>query len=100
MKDLFHPEAEKEFQKSINYYEDCQEGLGYELAREIYNSRQSIMEYPNAWPLFEGNIRRCLIHRFPYGLLYYEEDKEIYILAIMHLNRDPDYWKTRLRSLV
>lgn len=92
----FHPEAEKEFQESINYYEDCREGLGYEFAREIYSAIQSIVEYPKSWPLFEGNIRRRLIHRFPYGIFYFQDINEIYILAIIHLNRDSEYWKTRL----
>jgi plasmid stabilization system protein ParE len=93
----FHPEAEREMQDSINYYEGCQEGLGYEFAREVYKSIESIREYPKAWPLFEDDIRRRLIHRFPYCILYSEETNEIYILAIMHLNRAPDYWKTRLK---
>jgi len=32
---------------------------------------------------------------FPYGILYIEEPEEIFILAIMHLHRYPDYWKER-----
>ena len=37
MKVSFHPEAKEEFFKAINYYEECQEGLGLELAKEIYS---------------------------------------------------------------
>ncbi len=43
-----------------------------------------------------GEIRRSLIRRFPYEILYAEEDKEIFIVAVMHLHRDPEYWKHRI----
>lgn len=33
-----------------------------------------------------------------YGILYTEEPEGIFILAVMHLHRNPDYWKHRLDS--
>ncbi len=41
-------------------------------------------------------VRRCQTKRFPFGVLYSEEAKGIFVLAVMHLHRDPDYWKHRL----
>lgn len=95
MRHTFHPEAEAEFYEAIDYYEGCQEGLGYDFAREVYSAIRNIMDYPKAWPVLEGVIRRCQTKRFPYGVIYSEEADEIFILAIMHLHRDPDYWKDR-----
>jgi toxin ParE1/3/4 len=92
----FHPEAEKEFLAAINYYEECRIGLGYDFTREVYSAIQSIIEHPKTWPLFDLGIRRRLISRFPYAILYSEEGQTIYILAVMHLRRDPTYWKYRL----
>ena len=43
------------------------------------------------------DIRRRLISRFPYAILYSDEGEILYILAVMHLRRDPNYWKSRLR---
>jgi hypothetical protein len=40
-------------------------------------------------------VRHCLVHRFPYGVLYSVESEGIFILAVMHLRRDPDYWRFR-----
>jgi len=48
------------------------------------------------WPGLEDDIRRCLTNRFPYGVLYSIEANEIFILAVMHMHRDPDYWKHRI----
>ena len=32
----FHPEAEKESNTAIDYYEEIESGLGYDFALEVY----------------------------------------------------------------
>jgi plasmid stabilization system protein ParE len=91
----FHPEAETEFYEAIGYYEERQRGLGCDFSIEVYATIQRILDFPSAWPVLEHEIRRCLTHRFPYGVLYTIEPDRIFILAVMHLHRDPDYWKHR-----
>jgi hypothetical protein len=91
----FHPEAELEFQEAIDYYEDCDRGLGYDFSIEVLSTVQNITNYPTAWPVIEEGGRRCLVNRFPYGVVYTIEQDEIFILAVMHLHRHPDYWKNR-----
>lgn len=39
----FHPEAEKELSAAIEYYEDCEAGLGYDLSLEVYTAIQNII---------------------------------------------------------
>lgn len=92
----FHPKAEKEFVASINYYEECQDGLGLEFAQEVSTAIFDIAECSKKWPIFYPGIRRRLINRFPYAILYSEEKEKIYIIAVMHLSRDPKYWNSRL----
>lgn len=81
MRFFFHYEAEEEFLKAIDYYEEVHQGLGVDFAIEVYSSIERIMAFPEAWPAIEDDIRRCLTKR---------------ILAVMHSNRDPDYWKDRI----
>jgi hypothetical protein len=69
--------------------------LGYDFAGEVYTTIQRSLIYPKAWPVLEGDVRRCLVSRFPYGVLYSVEQGELFILAIMNLHRDPDYWNDR-----
>jgi len=91
----FHPEAELELNQAIDYYEECQAGLGLEFADEVYKAVQRILVFPDAWQsLGEGN-RRCLTNRFPFGLIYYQKEQEIIILAVMQLGKKPNYWKSR-----
>ena len=91
----FHPEAEIEFNKSIDYYEEIESGLGYDFALEVYSTIKRSVEFPDAWTVFEGEIRRSLVKRFPYGILYSKEQKGIFIVAVMNLYRQPEYWKHR-----
>ena len=91
----FHPEAEAEFNESIEYYEEREQGLGYDFSIEVFAGIQKIINYPTAWPVIEKDVRRCLVNRFPYGIIYSIEQAGIFILAVMHLRRHPDYWKNR-----
>ena len=91
MKYLFHPDAEQEFNAAIDYYEECKTGLGLEFANEVYKAIQRIIQFPTAWQKFGSNTRRCLTNRFPFGVIYYQKDDKIIILAVMQLNRKPNY---------
>jgi toxin ParE1/3/4 len=92
---VFHPEAKAEFSAAIDYYESLNAGLGFDFSIEVFSTIQNVADYPTAWPILEGDVRRCLVNRFPYGVLYSVEEDRIYVLAVMHLHRDPDYWKER-----
>ncbi len=91
----FHPDAEAEFNKAIEYYEEIESGLGFDFAIEVYSTIQRSIAFPNAWPVIDGEIRRSLVRRFPFGILYAQENEGIYIAAVMNLHRHPEYWKDR-----
>jgi plasmid stabilization system protein ParE len=95
MKYSFHEAAEKEFFAAIEYYEDCQSGLGLRFSEEVYASIERICSHPHAWTKIDSKTRRCLTGRFPYGILYRIIENEIRIMAVMHLHRKPDYWEDR-----
>lgn len=95
MKFLFHPEAETEFLAAIDWYEERTTGLGTDFAAEIHAAIQRAVAMPLAWPRVDGEIRRVLTSRFPYGIFYAVDGSSLYILAVMHLRRAPDYWRQR-----
>ena len=97
MKYSFHPSAKIELNAAIDYYEECQAGLGIEFAKEIYSAIRRILQFPEAWSRLSENTKRCLSNRFPYGVIYQILDDEILIVAIMQLNREPTYWKDRVK---
>ena len=67
----------------VNFHPDAQAELNHD---------------PTLWSMMDDSqARRCLIHRFPYGMIYAldEEKSGILILAVMHLHREPGYWSER-----
>ena len=96
MKFFFHPEAKEEFNGSVDFYEQSQPGLGLEFAEEVYATIARVIQYPDAWFEMSENSRRCLVNRFPYGLIYQIKANELRIIAVAHLHRRPNYWKKRM----
>ena len=99
MKFSFHPRAKEELYRAIDYYEQCQPGLGIEFAEEVYATILRVIQYPDAWSALSKNSRRCLVNRFPYGVIYQTKgSRSLRIIALAHLNRRPGYWKERLKK--
>lgn len=94
----FHPDAELEFKKAIEYYEGQERGLGIKFSGEVKRVLERIRINPTAWTSISKNLRRSLTNRFPYGILYNynEADQVINIVAVMHLHKEPGYWRGRV----
>ena len=95
MEFTFHPEAAEELLASIDYYESCSAGLGHDFAFEVHSTIALVVAHPRAWSIVENGIRRCLVHRFPFAILYEALDGHVVVLAVMDLRRGPSYWKER-----
>ncbi|MEI6971204.1 MAG: type II toxin-antitoxin system RelE/ParE family toxin [bacterium] len=91
----FHPDAESEMIDAAAYYEAQQSDLGRRFLATVQDSINRILLNPHLYPVVELGVRRCLTKTFPFGVLFREMPDKIVIMAVMHLHRDPDYWKTR-----
>jgi hypothetical protein len=92
----FHPEAEAEFVEAIEYYEVREIGLGLDFAAEVHAAIQRATTFPTAWQMVSQDVRRALVRRFPYGILYAIDAETIFFVAVMNLHRAPNYWANRL----
>jgi plasmid stabilization system protein ParE len=98
MKIVFLPPAQDELTEAVSYYNTQSEGLGYEFAAEVKRTIERIVQYPDAWFKLSNRTCRCRTNRFPYGVIYQTRKELILIVAVMHLNREPDTWKSRLKK--
>jgi len=96
MKVIFNELAKHEFEDAIEFYELEHPGLGVSFKREIKKSIKRIIKYPKAWSVERGEVRKYLAHRFPYKVLYSIEEDHIYIIAVAHQHRKPNYWIDRI----
>ena len=81
---------------AARYYELQASGLGEDFLDKVESAAQDIRSHPERWPIMRSNIRRRLIHRFPFGLLYRIDLDEVVVVAVMHVRRHPDYWLNRV----
>ncbi|QFY91105.2 type II toxin-antitoxin system RelE/ParE family toxin [Magnetovirga frankeli] len=95
MRIRFSPEAAAEFRDAENYYEQQMPGLGARFRLEVRDALVRLRYWPLAAPIERGEIRRLLLSRFPYKLLYSIEANHAYVIALAHFHRRPDYWIER-----
>jgi plasmid stabilization system protein ParE len=92
MRVIFSKLAKQELEDAINYYELEFPGLGERFREELIKAITLIAEHPQSWSIERGEIRKGLLHKFPYKILYSIESDHIFIIAIAHQHRKPDYW--------
>jgi toxin ParE1/3/4 len=96
MRLIYHPEAEAELVEAAHFYEHRVPGLGEEFVKYYELAIAKVLENPDRWRICEGDIRRFIMNRFPYSILYRLENESVRVLAVKHHSRHPDYWKKRL----
>ena len=92
----FHPEAAEEYTEAALRYARVQPELGGRFYDEIERLIRDIRREPEP---FVSSIRRPRRHFstvFPYAVIYVEQPDRLWILAVMHLKRQPGYWRHRL----
>jgi toxin ParE1/3/4 len=93
-----HPDVYAELEHSRVWYEERADNLGLEFIQEIDLAVETVRSAPEMWPFIDEQqgIRRYLVHRFPYGVVYRVQPDIIHIIAVAHLRRHPDYWRSRV----
>lgn len=92
---IIRPEAEQDIREAYSWYETQMSGLGANFLLRIDAALSSVQRNPRQYPLIHQEVRRCLVRRFPYGILFLVEDKRIVVLAVFHAKRDPRSWQER-----
>ena len=87
--------AQQELEDAVMFYEVAQTGLGRRFQTEIRHALTRIKRFPTMWSIERGEVRKCVVHKFPYKILYAVHGQRIVILAIAHQHRRPDYWIER-----
>ena len=92
----WHPEAQLEADEAARFYGERQPGLEQRFLDILEDALHRIHRRPQMYLKVAGDIHKCKLPRFPYGIIYRTKPEAIEVLAIMHLRREPGYWKSRL----
>ena len=98
MRVVFSKFAKQELDDATLHYEIELQGLGKRFREEVRKAAKRIARFPEAWSIERGEVRKCLLHKFPYKLLYSIEEDHIFVIAVAHQHRKPDYWIERHKT--
>ncbi len=87
--------AEADVDGAMSWYESERPGLGIEFLHDLNVVLERVEANPFQFPIVHEETRRGMLGRFPYGVFFTVGDKQILVLAIVHLHRHPDTWKRR-----
>jgi toxin ParE1/3/4 len=87
----------------VVWHEGKRQGLGGEFLEEIEAILPLIGNHPRSFPRLQDvaanlEIRRALLARFPYALVFLVQEAEVRVLAVAHAKRRPGYWLGRVRA--
>jgi plasmid stabilization system protein ParE len=77
----FHPLAEQELNEAASYYNAASPGLGTAFLDEVERAIKQVLEHPKAASLVNRVVRRKLVRRFPYSVLYSVQTDTIRVLV-------------------
>jgi plasmid stabilization system protein ParE len=92
---VFHELAEDELNEAAEYYESQIRGLGAAFLTEVQHSINFIQSNPESSPRILNVVRKRILRRFPYNILYSVTESAIQILAVAHQKRRPFFWRAR-----
>ena len=98
----FRPQARAEIREARGWYEAQVPGLGRAFIAELDATLALLTLHPQMYVVVteDGNVRRALLHRFPYSLVYEVMNAdEIVVLACRHVRQDEINWNVARRDV-
>ena len=87
-----------ELDDAIEYYEFEFSGLGKKFLEEVLETLSLINKFPELFSKNSEHTRKAILRKFPYNLIYSILNDRIYIIAVAHQNRNPEYWLERIKK--
>ena len=84
--------AETEVDNAVSWYQEQTEDQSLNFLNELDRAVQTVKAYPLLAAEIEPDIRRFLLHGFPYSLIHGIEEGTIVVIAVAHDHREPGYW--------
>jgi|SRR3984957_18311811 len=94
---IFHPDAEREYLTSLEWYRQRSPTAAVNFEDEFNRAISKVEEAPDRWPVHFKTCRRYILHQFPFSIVYTNSSARIIVLAVAHAHRRPGYWRERLQ---
>ena len=91
-----HEEALAEAQAAFEWYSARNPAAADAFINELDHAIEQIGQLPNLAGSYVSGTRRYVMRRFPFTVIYREQERIMEVVAIAHGRRKPGYWKDRL----
>ncbi len=98
MKIRFAEAANNELNDACDWFERQQSGLGVRFKNDVREATLRIAGSPLLFSVEMQEVRRYVMNRFSYTLRYVLRADEVWIVAVSHQHRRPDYWVERVEN--
>lgn len=88
-------DAGDEVEQAIDFLDSRWPGLGDDFRVEIERALGLIGAQPKAFSPDPDGFRKYVLTRFGYVLYYFEFDAYVWVSAVYHGSRNPNYWRHR-----
>lgn len=79
-----------------DWHENEAPGLGRRFRQAVEAVIERMSASSRQFPAIYRNVRRALLRRFPYALMFViEADETLTVIACFHGSRDPAHWQKR-----
>jgi plasmid stabilization system protein ParE len=95
MRLALHRHARKEIADAAAFYNKRNASVATRFLDDLERVLQQVARDPRRYRLIEPNLHQARIPGFPYVLIYRVDPSEIFVLAVKHDRRQPDYWRYR-----
>lgn len=94
---MIKPIAYVDIDEIVAWYEKAAPGLGKRFLTNMDWALKKIQSNPNAFTYVKYPVRRIIVEKFPYKILYQVTGEVIIILGICHAKRNSAFIKRRFR---
>jgi plasmid stabilization system protein ParE len=91
----FEDEAQRDALEAFDWYEGERAGLGFAFLESVDAAVLRIEREPLAFAIVYRELRRVLVHRFPYAIYFRVFPNQISVVAVVHGRRHPRIWQQR-----
>ena len=89
--------ASTDLNQAISFYRQRSPVVARDFFNEVQRASTLLLDFPQACPILREDVRKKVLRRFPFSILYMAEDDRVIVVAIMHQHRRPDYWYARIK---
>jgi plasmid stabilization system protein ParE len=92
----FRADARRDMLQATRWLKDIAADQARRFTDDAHTTAEALGAFPEAHPVLRGDARRVALGVFKYHLWYTIEDGTVWIVAVVHQSRGPDYLKRRI----